>query len=156
MQVRLNGGAGFIGRISRSALLHGRSTVFVLAMPVVESVTGPEHVGRCDGELLDPEVHPYTSPAATINRLVDDRIHMGTKSVRLSEEVYHRIEAHKREDETFSEAIDRLIDDWSLLELAGSYTEEQAERHRELLEEADELATEDHREMLERMDTGAE
>jgi predicted CopG family antitoxin len=47
---------------------------------------------------------------------------MGTKSVRLSEQVYQRIGAHQRAEETFSEAIDRLIDDWSLLELAETST----------------------------------
>jgi predicted CopG family antitoxin len=81
---------------------------------------------------------------------------MCTKSVRLSEQVYQRIEAHQRAEETFSEAINRLIDDWSLLELAETSTEAQAERHRELLEAADELSKEDYRERLERMDAGAE
>lgn len=44
---------------------------------------------------------------------------MGTKSVRLDEDLYERIEAHQREDETFSEAIERLIGGYSLLDFTG-------------------------------------
>lgn len=76
---------------------------------------------------------------------------MGTKSVRLDEEVYERIAAHKREDETFSEAIGRLTSDYSLLEFAGGYSAEEAERHRELLAEAEAAANEDRRERLQRL-----
>ena len=60
---------------------------------------------------------------------------MGTKSVRLDEAVYERIAAHKRDDETFSEAIGRLTSDYSLIEFAGGYSEDDAERHRELLDQ---------------------
>ncbi|WP_315910561.1 antitoxin VapB family protein [Halapricum hydrolyticum] len=35
---------------------------------------------------------------------------METRSVRLDEDVYETIKARKRDDETFSEAIERLID----------------------------------------------
>lgn len=76
---------------------------------------------------------------------------MGTKNIRLDEDVYERIEAHKREDETFSDAIDRLTSDYSLLDFAGGYTEEEADRHRDLLERSEENAKADHREMLDRM-----
>ena len=51
---------------------------------------------------------------------------MGTKTIRLDDEIYERIRAEKREDETFSEAIERLIGDVSLLELAGGLSEEAA------------------------------
>jgi len=73
---------------------------------------------------------------------------MGTKSVRLDEEVYERIAAHKRDDETFSEAIGRLTSDYSLLEFAGGYSAEAADRHRELLDEAAAAADDDRRERL--------
>lgn len=76
---------------------------------------------------------------------------MGTKSVRLDEDVYQRIKAHKREDETFSEAIDRLTSDYSLLDFAGGYTAGDADRHRKLLADANEIATAERRERLERM-----
>lgn len=68
---------------------------------------------------------------------------MGTKSVRLDEAVYERIAAHKRDDETFSEAISRLTSDYSLVAFAGGGSAEAADRHRDLLAEADATARED-------------
>lgn len=73
---------------------------------------------------------------------------MGTKSIRLDEDVYERIKAHKREDETFSEAIDRLTSDYSLLDFAGGYPEADAERHRELIERSEARATAERRDRL--------
>jgi len=49
---------------------------------------------------------------------------MGTRMVRIDESVYERIEAHKRDDETFSEAIERLLASPSLLSLAGILEDE--------------------------------
>lgn len=61
---------------------------------------------------------------------------MGTKQVRLDESVYERIEANKRGDETFSEAVERLLADVSLLNLAGDgeYDAERAERRKATLD----------------------
>lgn len=62
---------------------------------------------------------------------------MGTKQVRLDESVYERIEAHKRSDETFSEAVERLLADVSLLDLASDddeYDAERAERRKATLD----------------------
>ena len=81
---------------------------------------------------------------------------MGTKTVRLDEEVYRRIRAHKREDETFSEAIDRLVDDWSLLDFDTGRSDEEIERHGQLLEEAEETSEEDTKEMLQRVGVDVE
>lgn len=58
-----------------------------------------------------------------------------SKSVRLSEEAYDRLEAHKREDETFSEVVLRLAGERSLLELAGILTGEEADALEDALEE---------------------
>jgi predicted CopG family antitoxin len=77
---------------------------------------------------------------------------MGTKTVRLREDVYERIKARKRDDETFSEAVDRLTGDPSLTELAGIVDEEQASRMREAIETVDEGDDEDVEEILERFD----
>lgn len=62
---------------------------------------------------------------------------MGTKSIRLDESVYRRVSAYKREDETYSEAIDRLIRGPSLRDLAGVFDEEQVEEMRAAIDEAD-------------------
>jgi predicted CopG family antitoxin len=68
---------------------------------------------------------------------------MGTKMVRLDDDVYERIEAHKREDETFSEAIDRLIEVPPLRTLAGILSDEEAEEFHEVIEDVDSTATAD-------------
>ncbi|PSP77099.1 hypothetical protein BRC81_10725 [Halobacteriales archaeon QS_1_68_20] len=58
-----------------------------------------------------------------------------SKSIRLSEEAYERLAAHKREDETFSDVVLRLAGERSLLELAGILDDEQAAAVREAVEE---------------------
>ena len=50
-----------------------------------------------------------------------------SKSIRLSEEAYERLEVHKHEDETFSDVVLRLAGERSLLELAGILTDEEAD-----------------------------
>jgi predicted CopG family antitoxin len=54
---------------------------------------------------------------------------MGTKTIGLREDVYERLAARKREDESFTELVDRLIDestvDWR--ETFGSLPAEDAE-----------------------------
>jgi predicted CopG family antitoxin len=44
---------------------------------------------------------------------------MGTRHVRIDDDLYERIQAHKRENETFSEAIDRLTEDYTLVDFAN-------------------------------------
>lgn len=78
---------------------------------------------------------------------------MGTKQVRLDEDVYARIEDKKREDETFSEAIDRLTSDWTLTEWAQKYDSD-GDVIEEAITELDETDREDTAELLDRMDVG--
>jgi predicted CopG family antitoxin len=73
---------------------------------------------------------------------------MPTKSVRLDVDLYERVMARKREDETVSETVDRLIDDVSLLDLAddGEYDEERADERKAAIErtaDADEVSLTD-------------
>jgi predicted CopG family antitoxin len=63
---------------------------------------------------------------------------MGTRSVRLDEDTYAYIEAHKREGETFSEAVDRLTRRPSITDLAGLLDSEEVDAMREAIDEADE------------------
>jgi len=58
-----------------------------------------------------------------------------SKSIRLSDEAYERLDAHKREDETFSEVVLRLAGERSLLELAGILTDEEADELEAAVEE---------------------
>lgn len=61
-------------------------------------------------------------------------MHM-SKNIRLSDEAYERLEAHKSESETFSDVILRLAGERSLRELAGIFTDEQADALEEAIEE---------------------
>ncbi|MEF8908280.1 MAG: hypothetical protein V5A13_10495 [Haloarculaceae archaeon] len=57
-----------------------------------------------------------------------------SKHVRPDEDVCARIEARKRDDETFSEAVDRLTSDWSLAGWGRRWSDHDAAGHRALLE----------------------
>lgn len=61
-------------------------------------------------------------------------MHM-SKSIRLSEDAYERLAAHKREDETFSDVVLRLAGERSLVELAGILTDDEADAMREAVAE---------------------
>jgi predicted CopG family antitoxin len=61
-------------------------------------------------------------------------VHM-SKSIRLSEDAYERLAAHKREDETFSDVVLRLAGERSLMELAGILSDEEADAMREAVGE---------------------
>lgn len=63
--------------------------------------------------------------------------------MRLEEDVYERIRDEKRDDETFSDAVGRLIGGSSLLDLAGILSDEGAEEIRDVLEDVDADAVED-------------
>jgi len=59
---------------------------------------------------------------------------MGSKTIRLEEDVYEMLAARKREDETFSETVERLVGGRSLVELAGIYTEAEVAEIEDALE----------------------
>jgi len=77
-------------------------------------------------------------------------MHM-SKSIRLSDEAYERLAAHKREDETFSDVVLRLAGERSLLELAGILSDEEADALREAVEERRERRARDLEETADRM-----
>lgn len=81
---------------------------------------------------------------------------MGTKTVRLDDDVYERIKSRKRQDETFSEAIDRLTNEWTLLDLAEGESPIDPGRHRELLEQSEQDGMAETAELLEQMDVDVE
>jgi len=77
-------------------------------------------------------------------------MHM-SKSIRLSEEAYERLDAHKREEETFSEVVLRLAGERSLLELAGILSDEEADALRDAVDERRERRAEELEETADRM-----
>jgi predicted CopG family antitoxin len=48
---------------------------------------------------------------------------MGTKQIRISEDLYARVEDENREGETLGETLERLVDDYSLLDFAEDAAE---------------------------------
>ncbi|WP_058365532.1 antitoxin VapB family protein [Haloparvum sedimenti] len=74
-----------------------------------------------------------------------------SKSIRLSEEAYDRLAAHKRDDETFSEVVLRLAGERSLSELAGVLSDEEADALRDAVDERRERRAEELEEMADRM-----
>jgi predicted CopG family antitoxin len=79
---------------------------------------------------------------------------MSTKSVRLDEDVYEYVKSKKREGETFSETIDRLIGPTSLLDLVGVLSDEEAAEFRDVLDDVDDEAKADVDELVGRFDGG--
>lgn len=60
---------------------------------------------------------------------------MGSKTIRLNDDVYERLRDVKRDDETYSEAVERLLPGGSLLDLAGILEPEEVDEIEERLSE---------------------
>jgi len=60
------------------------------------------------------------------------------RNVRLTEEAYQHLQRRKQPGESFSDTVERIAGDRSLLELAGILSDEEAETMREAIEERDE------------------
>lgn len=66
--------------------------------------------------------------------VVNTRVYMGDTeyhNVRLTATAYRKLQRRKREGESFSETVDRLAGEQSLLELRGLLTDTEAETVRE-------------------------
>ncbi|WEL20350.1 MULTISPECIES: antitoxin VapB family protein [Halorhabdus] len=75
-----------------------------------------------------------------------------SKSIRLSEEAYERLAAHKREEETFSEVVLRLAGERSLLDLAGILSDDEADSLRDAVAERRERRSDELEGIADRMD----
>jgi predicted CopG family antitoxin len=58
-----------------------------------------------------------------------------TKTVRLDEDVYEMLAERKRDEETFSEAVERLVGGRPLVELDGVYTEDEVREIEQALDD---------------------
>lgn len=72
--------------------------------------------------------------------------------VRLEDHVYERIKANKRDDESFSEAVERLIGGRSLRDLRDVFDEDQVSGMRDAIEAADQQDRDEVREVAERFE----
>jgi len=53
---------------------------------------------------------------------------MATKQIRVSEDLYARVQSENREDESLGETLERLVDDYSLLDFANDAAELELDR----------------------------
>lgn len=72
--------------------------------------------------------------------------------IRVEDHVYERIKENKRDDESFSEAVERLIGGRSLRELGDVFDEDQVAGMRAAIEAADEADRTEAGEILERLE----
>lgn len=79
-----------------------------------------------------------------------------TLSTRMSRQVrlddYERIEANKPDDESFSDAVERLIGGRSLHDLRGVFNDDQVSEMRDAIEAADREDRDEVREVAERFE----
>jgi len=59
-----------------------------------------------------------------------------SKQIRLDDRVYERIRSVKRDDESFSDAIDRLLSERSFRDLSAVFDDDQINEMRAAIEEA--------------------
>ena len=60
---------------------------------------------------------------------------MASKTITISEDAYERLKSLKEEDESFSDVINKLTRDRSLLEIAGILSEDEADELEENIKE---------------------
>lgn len=72
--------------------------------------------------------------------------------IRLDDDVYERIKANKRDDESFSDAVDRLIGGRSLTDLRTVFDTDQVSEMRDVIEEADRKDRDEIRKLAERFE----
>lgn len=75
------------------------------------------------------------------------------RNVRLTEDAYRRLKSRKREGESFSDTVERIAGERSLLDLAGLLSAEDAEELREAIRERDERSRERLDRLADRLDS---
>jgi predicted CopG family antitoxin len=74
------------------------------------------------------------------------------RNVRLTEAAYRQLERRKLPGESFSDTVERLAGERSLLELAGMLADDEAQTMREAIEEGDRRSRDRLNEHVERLD----
>ncbi|MFB6126849.1 MAG: antitoxin VapB family protein [Halolamina sp.] len=75
-----------------------------------------------------------------------------SQQIRLDDDVYERIKADKRDSESFSDTVDRLIGGRSLRDLRGVFDEDQVDEMRDAIEAADQQDRDEVREVASRLE----
>jgi predicted CopG family antitoxin len=96
-----------------------------------------------------------SSVDGTVKPVLNTHVYMGEteyRNVRLTEEAYRRLESRKQPGESFSDTVERLAGERSLLDLAGILSEEDAEGMREAIRESEDRSRERLDRLTERLD----
>ena len=72
--------------------------------------------------------------------------------IRLEDDVYERIKANKRDGESFSDAVERLIGGQSLSDLRDVFDDDQVTEMRDAIEQADQQDRDEVRDVAERFE----
>lgn len=75
------------------------------------------------------------------------------RNVRLTEEAYRQLKRRKRAGESFSDTVERIVGERSLLDLVGVLTDDEAEAMREAIREGERRSREGLEEVADRMDS---
>lgn len=60
---------------------------------------------------------------------------MSSKNISISESAYRKLKALKKDNESFTDAVNRLTEERSLLDIAGILSDEEAEEIRDNVED---------------------
>lgn len=75
------------------------------------------------------------------------------RNVRLTEEAYQQLKRRKQPEESFSDTVERIAGERSLLELAGIISDEEADSMREAIDAQESRTRERLDELTERLDS---
>jgi predicted CopG family antitoxin len=75
------------------------------------------------------------------------------RNIRLTEDAYQRLKSRKHTGESFSDTVERIAGERSLLDLAGILSDEEAEDMRDAIQEQEERSRERLDRLTEQMDS---
>ncbi|WP_207587021.1 antitoxin VapB family protein [Halomontanus rarus] len=75
------------------------------------------------------------------------------RNIRLTEDAYQRLKSRKQAGESFSDTVERIAGERSLLDLAGILSDEEAEEMREAIREREERSRDRLDRLTDQMDT---
>lgn len=75
------------------------------------------------------------------------------RNVRLTEDAYQRLKRRKQAGESFSDTVERIAGERSLLDLAGVLSDEEAQKMRDAMHEQDDRSRGELDRLADRMDS---
>ena len=75
------------------------------------------------------------------------------RNVRLTEDAYQRLKSRKQAGESFSDTVERIAGERSLLDLAGIISDDEAEEMREAIRDQEDRSRDELDRLADRMDS---